>query len=131
MKKKLIFISRHKPNDGQIALVKKMGYSGIEQKNINFSSDPVKDLKEAGITEKTIAIVAPQHVCNILLNAGYTLITFVNSPIKREKMVFCCEGAYKSYLSLEGTGEYTDPFIDQTYIQCPISIDDQYESSLI
>lgn len=85
--KKLKFLSRHAPNDGQIALAKAMGYDGIAQEPIIFRKDPVEDLVAGGITEKEIAIVAPGYISNLLLNAGYTLIEFVNSPIKREKMV--------------------------------------------
>lgn len=127
--KKLKFISRHAPNNGQIALAHKMGYDGIEKININFSQDPAKDLGDAEIAEKTISIVAPSHITNILLNKGYTLIEFVNSPIKREKMVFCCEGAYKFFL--KQPRQNLDAEIVQEYIPCPISIEKQVESSLV
>jgi len=152
--KKLIFISRHLPNNGQVALAKAMGYDEIEQKNLVFSSDPIKDLEENKINEKTLAIVAPSHITNVLLNEGYTLIEFVNSPVKREKMVFCCKGAYVFKLP-ECTEEldkaiknvfYLDPHvvggfqklphrifgkIEQEFIPCPISIEEQVESSLV
>jgi len=133
--KKLIFLSRHAPNDGQIALAKVMGYDGIEQEPIVFRKDPVKDLEAAEIKEKTIALVAPSYITNQLLNAGYTLIEFVNSPVKRGKMVFCCEGAYKYYLK-QPNPNTIDCFncaakIEQEFIECPISIEEQVESSLI
>ena len=136
--KKLKFISRHAPNDGQIALVKKLGYDGIEQESIVFRKDPVKDLEAAEIKEKTIALVAPSYITNQLLNAGYTLIEFVNSPVKRERIVFCCEGAYKFFLKQQHI-DRNAPFskviylaqIVQEYIPCPISIEEQTESSLV
>ena len=121
--KKLVFISRHKPNDGQVVLAKQLGYEGIDQIDLTFSQDPMKDIEEAGITEKRISIVAPSYIANILLNHNYELIEFVNSPIKREKMVFCCEGAYIYKLF--------NNRIEQEYVKCPISIEEQVESSLI
>jgi hypothetical protein len=147
--KELVFVSRHAPNDGQVALAQKMGYTGIKQISVVFNEDPVKDLHEAGITQKTIGIVAPSYITNHLLNEGYTLIEFVNSPVKREKMVFCCEGAYKYKLivefetideddSLYNTAEEDlahntniIPFIKQEFFPCPLSIEEQVESSLI
>ena len=134
-KNKLKFLSRHAPNDGQIALAKAMGYDGIEQEPIVFRKDPVKDIENAGITEKTISIVAPSYITNQLINAGYSLIEFVNSPVKREKMVFCCEGAYKYYLK-QPNPNTIDCFncgakIEQEFIPCPISIEEQVESSLV
>jgi len=138
--KKLIFISRHNPNDGQIALAKEMKYDGIKKVDITFTKDPITDLKNAGITEKTIAIVAPSYITNQLLNAGYTLIEFVNSPVKREKMVFCCKGAYiykLDFFKLYYLYTYIDQsdkifeIIKQKFIKCPISIEEQAESSLI
>jgi molybdopterin converting factor small subunit len=122
--KRLVFISRHEPNDGQIALAKQMGYSSIQKIEIQFSDQPMRDLEEAGLLdEDVLAIVAPTHISVQLLNAGYTLVEFINSPVKREKMVFCCAGAYK--MTLEGD------YIKQEFIACPISVDEQYESSLI
>lgn len=121
----LIFISRHEPNNGQVALAKEMGYDRVLQINIAFLKDPVSDLERAGITKKIIAVVAPSYITNILLNKGYTLIEFVNSSIKREKMVFCCEGAYKYRLNTEKC------MIEQEYISCPITIEEQVESSLV
>jgi len=132
--KKLVFISRHEANDGQVALAKDIGYSGIEQIEIQFSDNPIQDLENAGIEEKTIAIVCPSHVSNILLNHGYTLIEFVNAPVKREKMVFCCKGAYKYYLKAnsEDLVRYNCfEGIEQEFFECPIPINKQYESSLI
>ena len=133
MSDELIFLSRHAPNDGQIALAKAMGYEGIKQIDLTFSKDPVRDLKEKGIAEKTISIVAPSYITNQLLNSGYTLIEFVNSPVKREKMVFCCEGAYKYCLpSVEiPDPALIQPKIEQEYIKCPLSIEEQVESSLV
>jgi hypothetical protein len=134
IEKKLIFVSRHAPNDGQIALVKKLGYDSIEQESIVFRKDPVKDLEAAEIKEKTIALVAPSYITNQLLNAGYILIEFVNSAVKREKMVFCCEGAYQYQLKCvpkDYQGDQWDAFIEQKYIECPMSIDEQVESSLV
>lgn len=148
-KQKLLFLSRHDPNDGQEKLAEEMGYQGIKKVTITFSPDPVKDVKDAGITQKTIAIVAPTYICNKLLNAGYTLIKFINSPVKREKMVFCCVGAYKMHLGTKSdysSSENMPPEafdmegqviphitgkIFQTFIKCPLSIDEQYESSLV
>jgi len=130
----LLFMSRHAPNDGQIELARKIGYEGIKQIDLVFSKDPVKDLKEKGIKNKTISIVAPSYITNILLNAGYTLIEFVNSPVKRGKMVFCCEGAYIYSLKCvtkDYQGNQWDAFIEQRYVQCPISIEEQVESSLV
>lgn len=127
--KSLVFISRHKANDGQVALAKQLGYNGIEQIDITFSEDPIKDIENAKITEKTISIVAPSYITNQLLNAGYEIIEFVNSPVKREKMIFCCEGAYIYYLTLNS---YQDNgIIIQEYIPCPIPIEEQVESSLV
>ena len=77
MSEKLIFISRHPANDGQVALAKKLGYEGIEQIEVQFGDDPIEDLKQAGIKEKELAIVCPTYVSNILLNNGYILIEFV------------------------------------------------------
>jgi len=131
MSKELIFISRHYPNNGQIALAKKLGYEKITQVDIKFSQNPIKDLENAEITDKTISIVAPSYVTNKLLNAGYILIEFVNSPIKRKKMVFCCEGAYKYKLKCVPKGNQWEAFIEQEYIECPISIEEQVESSLV
>jgi len=153
-KKMLLFISRHEPNNGQVALAKKMGYSGIKKIDLAFSNDPVKDLEKAKITQKTISIVAPSYITNELLNKGYTLIEFINSPVKREKMVFCCEGAHKYKLKdftykfnemckaisriYPDASAYFSKFpekikgeIEQEYIECPISIDEQVESSLV
>lgn len=133
---KLIFISRHDPNNGQIALARKMGYEGIKKADITFATypiDPLRDIKKAGITEETISIVAPSYITNKLLNEGYKLIEFVNSPIKREKMVFCCEGAYVYELprpmmikNIIAGGK-----ISQYFLQCPLSIEEQVESSLV
>jgi hypothetical protein len=150
-KKELVFVSRHEPNNGQVSLAQKMGYLGIKQVPVTFTDDPIADLESAGIHEKTIAVVAPSHITNTLLNKGYTLIEFVNSPVKREKTVFCCEGAYQFQLR-SAESDITDYFkyhsqeapyiganfpaplfygIEQEYIECPIPIDEQYESSLI
>ena len=123
--KKLMFISRHKPNDGQVSLTKQLGYSGIEQINMTFTKDPIKDLEKAGITEKKFSLVAPSYITNILLNHNYELIEFINSPVKREKMVFCCEGAYIYKLNKNKCK------IEQEYIKCELSIDEQLESSLV
>jgi len=123
MNKKLIFISRHLPNNGQIALAKQLGYDGINRIDITFYGNPVSNLIKAGILEKRISIVAPSYIINILLNRGYELIEFVNSSVKREKMVFCCEGAYIYKLE-----EFR---IKQQYIKCELSIEEQVESSLI
>jgi hypothetical protein len=135
MSEKLTFVSRHKANDGQVALAKTMGYSGINQIEVQFGENPIEDLKEAGIEKKELAIVCPTYVSNILLNHGYTLIEFVNSPVKREKMVFCCEGAYKYKLkpaiSMELVRYDVYEGIEQEFIECPIPIEEQYESSLV
>ena len=125
MPKQLVFLSRHAPNDGQIALAKAMGYEGIKQEPIVFREDPIKDLRAAEIKETTLAIVAPSYITNQLLNAGYTLIEFVNSPIKREKMVFCCEGAYIYFI------HRNQARIQQEFIKCPLSIEEQIESTLV
>jgi hypothetical protein len=122
-KKKLIFVSRHEPNNGQVAIANRLGYEGIKKVSVVFGTDPIADLKAAGVSEKEIAIVAPSHITNLLLNAGYSLIEFVNSPEKREKMVFVCKCAYKMRLN--------NNKIEQEYISCPISIDKQYESSIV
>lgn len=141
----LTFISRHDPNDGQQATAQKMGFKGLLKKEVVFSENPIQDLKDARITEKAIAVVAPAHVVVKLLNSGYTIIEFVNSPVKREKMVFCCEGAYKMSLAskkiTQGIFSQTKRHnyfyapkrggIHQEYTSCPISIDEQYESSII
>nr|URC17499.1 MAG: hypothetical protein [Lokiarchaeota virus Skoll Meg22_1214] len=153
-KKKLIFISRHDPNDGQVALVKSLGYSGIKKIPIVFTEDPVRDLQNAGVNEKKIAIVAPSYISNQLLNAGFELIEFVNEPSKRERGVFVCRGAYIYKLpDLTGIlqegmerlchitpfawGAYTPPLpskikgeIKQEFIPCPLSIEEQEESAL-
>lgn len=152
-KKELFFISRHDPNDGEVALAKTLGYDSIKQIPITFSEDPVSDLQNNGIEDKKIAIVAPSYITNLLLNTGYELIEFVNSPIKREKMVFCCEGAYIYKLSdftkelntaiakVSFDNSFAPNFftelparirgdIKQKYIQCPLSVDQQIESSL-
>jgi hypothetical protein len=122
-KKKLVFVSRHEPNNGQLAIARNLGYAGIKQIPVVFKSDdPVEDLKTAGINSKEIAIVAPNYVATSLLNEGYTLIEFVNSPEKREKMVFVCTGAYKMKLNNK---------IQQEYISCPLTVDEQYESSIV
>jgi len=127
-KKELVFVSRHEPNDGQVALARLMGFSGIKQVSLVFSKDPVADLRKEGISEKIIAIVAPSYITNQLLNREYELIEFVNAPIKREKMVFCCLGAYR--YKLETEAEY-HVGIKQEFISCPLEIEDQIESSLI
>jgi len=150
----LRFISRHEPNNGQQAIARELGYMKLRKTEVVFTDDPVNDLISNGIAEKTMAIVAPSHITNKLLNEGYTLVEFVNSPVKREKMVFCCEGAYVyrlpeiteelmkavdhafQYALVENTPnefKFKEVFgrIEQEYIPCPISIDDQYESSLI
>jgi len=128
-KKELYFISRHKPNDGEIALAKKLGYDEIKQVNITFISNPQKELMKAKIFDKKIAIVAPTYISNILLNKGYTIIEFVNSTIKREKMMFVCKGAFIYKLnSINGT---SINHIHQKYVECPIPIEKQVESSMI
>ena len=92
------------------------------------------DLKNAGIIEKEISIVAPSYITNQLLNAEYNIIEFVNSPIKREKMVFCCEGCYIYRLICIPRDVQTNDwiaYISQKYIECPMSIEEQVESSLV
>ena len=133
----LRFISRHQPNDGEIALAKRLGFDSIQQREISFTlfdSNPAEDLISKGIGEKTLAIVAPSHITNELLNEGYTLIEFMNSPVKREKMVFCCYGAYIMQLKCvprDYQGNKWNAFIEQEFIPCPLEVKEQVESSLI
>jgi len=119
-------VSRHTPNDGEIAIAKLLGYEGLIQKNVNFSTTPIRDLFNAGIVWKKIAIVAPTYITNILLNRNFELIEFVNSPMKREKGKFACNGAYIYKLKHMRTSS----FIKQIYIPCPISLKEQTEMSL-
>lgn len=127
-KEDLVFVSRHEPSEGQVAIARELGYSGITQIPVTFTDDPVADLKSAGIEEKEIAIVAPSHTTNTLLNEGYTLIEF--SPVRREGE-FLCGGAYKFTLSVKiyenSRPVQADARIEQEFIPCPISLEEQTE----
>lgn len=102
------FISRHDPNNGQLAMIYDMGYCDYKKVPVVFGEDPVKDLKKAGVTTKKIGIVAPTSVNAKLLNEGYTLVEFVNNPSKREKNKFVCEGAYTLELNLDNLASVID-----------------------
>ena len=143
MNDELVFISRHDPNDGQVALAKSLGYSSIKKMDVIFTDDPMEDLLNAGISEKKIAIVAPSYVSNKLLNEGYELIEFVNAPSKRVKNLFCCQGAYIYKLPeiterldkaipyyRYGACVLSRSHIDMNFISCPIPIEEQEESKL-
>lgn len=122
--KNLKFISRHTPNDGEIATAKKIGFAVLEQIEIVFTDDPVADLLKAGVTDKALAIVAPTYICNRLLNKGYTLYSFVNIPAARQRGVFVCKGVYKMHLYQSNSQ------IIQKFVECPIPIDLQSETEL-
>ena len=129
LKKKLYFISRHEPNNGQIAVTKELGFDEIEQRDIILHEYiPDKELEREGIFEKTIAIVAPINIKLILLNKGYTLIEFLNSSIKRDKNTFYCKGALKYNLKRPAIDNRS--YIEREYWDCPIPLEEQIESSL-
>lgn len=135
MAEKIKFISQCDPNNGEIALIKSLGYSGLEKVVIEFSDYPIKELLEKGIrisNDPIIAIVTPHHICNVLLNAGFILIEFVNFQEKRTKSIVICKGAY--LMELRHYDEMYLPAnaeIYQRFISCPLSINEQYENSLI
>jgi len=117
--KTLIFVSRHKPTNGQIATVKQLGYNTIKSISVSFQNpNPVQDLENAGITDKTIALVAPNYIFLELLRQGYTIIEFVNYPSIRVKGKFLCKGAWVHTLS------------QSTFYSCPLSPEDQEAGNL-
>jgi len=129
--KDLLFISRHKPTLGQIKIAQALGYRGLEVKNIEFTTNPLKDLYKQGITVKgdaEIAVVAPTHINAILLNWGWTIIEFVNLPSSRERGKFLCRGAY--YMKLAEKKDEDEPEIEIRFIPCPLSIEEQEEAPL-
>lgn len=133
--KKIKFITRHSATDAQKALLKEMGYELEETVNITFSvSEEFEiELLNRGVTSKTIALVAPTFVHMKLLNAGYTIIEFVNEPSKRAKGVFVCKGAFKSNLRCvpcDYKGDKWDAYINTDFYECPISTEEQEEVSL-
>lgn len=133
--KKIKFITRHSATDAQKALLKEMGYELEETMNITFSvSEEFEiELLNRGVTSKTIALVAPTFIHMKLLNAGYTIIEFVNEPSKRAKGVFVCKGAFKSSLRCvpcDYKGDKWDAYINSNFYECPISIEEQEEVSL-
>lgn len=87
-----IFISRHKVNNGQKALIYDEGFCDIFQKEIIFGNDPIGDLKNEGIHSKSIGLVAPLTVHAKLLNEGYQIYEFVNVPSARQKGIYLCGG---------------------------------------
>jgi len=146
------FVSRHEPTMAQIKTMKSLGISCLEKVEISFGSDPIRDLLDAGITEKELAIVCPLHVFSKLLNAGYTLYEFENEPSKRARGVFVCKGVYK-YTLPEYSEQVSNTFkqvfracndlilqsnfpyrlfgaITIDHFDCPVPISEQEETSL-
>jgi hypothetical protein len=92
------FVSRHKPNNGQLAMIynEELGqkYCDVKQVDVVFGKNPVENLKENEVSDRKIGIVAPTYVKAELLNRGYELVEFVNEPSRRQRGVFVCKGAY-------------------------------------
>lgn len=116
----LLFITRHKPTNGQIAVARELGYEGITTMEVQFGDNPVGQLMGLGILPGTaIAVVAPLYVSLSLLRAGYTLIEFVNEPSARQKGVFVCKGAWVHTIN------------ESRFVHCPIPLELQEQSSLM
>lgn len=116
----LLFITRHKPTNGQLATAREIGFSSIVTKSIEFGDNPVEQLKEAGVYPGNIvAVVAPLYVSLILLRAGYILVDFVNETSARQKGVFVCKGAWVHSID------------SSRFVPCPISLELQEQSPLI
>ena len=124
MTNKIVFISRHKITEAQVLTLKTCGFNNIELRELSFSNDPVQDLKNAHITETTLALVAPIETCCKLLNAGYALYEFKNNASTRKKGLFVCEGVTRLSLILP------TPNISIDYTPCPIPIEEQETSNL-
>lgn len=147
------FISRHDPNDGQIALIHDLGYCDYKKTEIEFGEDPVNDLKEHGIEKKTLGIVAPTHANAKLLNEGYTIFEFQTEQSARKRGVFLCKGAYE--MKLESADGLLDDYfasmsqdypwagagfnsqVGKVYTgigikkhECPIPVEEQEESEI-
>jgi len=116
---KIFWFSRHDLTNGQIATLKQ--YYGdditVEKHNIVFNDNIVDQITEI-TDQKVISVVAPLHYGLILLRAGYTLIDFINIPSARQNGVFICKGMNIHTLN------------ETISISCPLSIEEQEESSL-
>ena len=113
------WFSRHNLTNGQIATLK--SYYGenitVEKHDLIFTDQIITQIQE--ITDnKVISVVAPLHYGLILLRAGYTLIDFINIPSARQNGVFICKGMNIHTLN------------ETISISCPLSIEEQEESSL-
>jgi len=116
---RLVFFSRHHPNNGQIAMLEVLGYEGFEQKDLLFGDGPVEQVKELGLEPGSgIAVVAPTAVCLALLRAGYRLIEFVNEPSSRQRGIFICKGAWRHTLA------------ESQFIPCPLPPEEQEAGDL-
>lgn len=117
MENKIFWFSRHPLTPAQLATLQVAGYDQIEQHNLSFQDYPEKQIAEI-TDQKVVALVAPLWVNLRLLRSDYKIIEFVNVPSARKKGVFLCQGAFVHELN------YTQ------WVQCPVSVDEQEESSL-
>ncbi len=98
----LLFISRHEPLAAQLEIAKKLGYTSIKKIDVNFSDDPIADLKKVGVEHPCkIAGVFPLQTAIKLLTAGFELVVFTNSKDARDASKFVCTGADVMSLSLK------------------------------
>jgi len=117
--KKLVFLSRHRPNNGQVAMLGVLGYEDFELKDLLFGDNPVGQVKGLGLEPGSeFAVVAPTYVMLQFLRAGYRLIEFINEPSSRQKGVFICKGAWRHTLA------------ESQFIPCPLPPEEQEAGDL-
>jgi len=115
----LLFISRHRPNNGQVAMLEVLGYEDFEQMDLLFGDNPIEQVQALGLRPGAeLAIVAPTAICLALLRAGYRLIEFVNEPSSRQKGVFVCRGAWRHTLA------------KSEFLPCPLPPEEQEAGDL-
>jgi len=116
---RLVFVTRHRPTNGQVAMLGPLGYEEFEQVDLLFGDDPVGQIRKLGLEPGAeLAVVAPTAVCLALLRAGYRLVEFVNEPSSRQRGVFICKGAYRHTLA------------ESEFVPCPLPAEEQEAGDL-
>lgn len=148
----LLMISRHVPTAAQIKTAQQMGFTGIQQIELDVTahdfltalSRQMKPQMEVGLQDlptgadgrpqtwmrAAVALVAPLPVALRVLTAGWSLIHWESTPSARVRGVFVCSGARRLWLAVDGEGDTPYLYQGDEFYPCPVPTEEQEGGNL-
>lgn len=146
----LLMISRHAPTAAQIKTAQKMGFTGIQQIELDVTAENfLKALRvnpqlEVGLQDfprgadgrpqtwmrAAVALVAPLPVALRVLTAGWNIIHWEGTSSARVRGAFVCSGARRLWLAVDGEGDTPYLYQGDEFYPCPVPAEEQEDSSL-